>query len=517
MNRMNEETQMTGPKTTGASSTHPLISWKDVPWSKAKGQVFRLQMRIAKAERDGRKGKVKALQRLLTSSFYAKCLAVKRVTSNTGGKTPGVDGIIWKTPSEKMSAVQALQRKTYHPSPLRRIHIPKKSGKTRPLSIPTLKDRAMQALWYTALLPISEERADTNAYGFRPKRSTHDAIQQCFITLSHRDSAPWVLEGDIRACFDNISHEWLLEHIPMDKIVLRKFLTAGFMEQGKWHPTARGAAQGGVISPTLMVLTLSGIEKKLQRAKNRCKGNRINMISYADDFVVTAKSPEVLTDIVMPILQESLSEVGLELSLEKTKITSIQEGFNFLGYNVRKYKNGTLLIKPSKPNVKAFLKSLRMLIKKGASTPTDQLIARLNQKITGWTNYYRNSVASAIFSTIDTEIFSALKRWCLKRHARKGKAWIIRKYFTRIGNDNWRFYGETKDKAGKVKRIYLKKATSTAIRRHKKIIGQANPFNPKYKEYFIKREKERKTREYGSAKSAGLRIIQPYEGLSAVR
>lgn len=514
---MNEETQMTGLITTGASSTHPSISWKNIPWSKAEIQVFRLQMRIAKAERDRRKSKVKALQRLLTSSFYAKCLAVKRVTSNTGGKTPGVDGVIWKTPTEKMNAVQELRRRTYHPSPLRRIHIPKKSGKTRPLSIPTLKDRAMQALWYKALLPIAEERADPNAYGFRPKRSTHDAIQQCFVTLSHRDSAPWVLEGDIHACFDNISHDWLLGNIPMDKIVLKKFLTAGFIEQGKWHPTNRGAAQGGIISPTLMVLTLSGIEKKLQRFKNRCKGNRINMVSYADDFIVTAKSPEILTNSVMPILTESLAEVGLELSLEKTKITSIQEGFNFLGYNVRKYKNGTLLIKPSKPNVKAFLKDLRTFIKKGVSTPTDQLIARLNQKITGWTNYYRNSVASEIFSTIDTEIFAALRRWCLKRHARKGKTWIIRQYFTRIGNDNWRFYGTTKDKNDKTKRVYLKKAAATAIRRHKKIIGQANPFNPKYKEYFIRREKERKTREYASAKSAGLRIIQPHEGLSAVR
>jgi len=238
---MNEETQMTGdPTSAGASSTKRQEDWITLSWPKIKAHVFRLQVRIAKAEKEGRKGRVKALQKLLTSSFYGKCLAVKRVVSSTGSKTPGVDGILWRTNRQKMKAVFNLRRRGYKPSPLKRIYIPKKSGKLRPLSIPTMKDKAMQALWYMALIPIAENRADPNAYGFRPKRSAHDAIEQCFKALSKGFSATWVLEGDIKACFDKISHEWLLENIPMDKTILKKFLKAGFMEDGKLHPTDLG-------------------------------------------------------------------------------------------------------------------------------------------------------------------------------------------------------------------------------------------------------------------------------------
>lgn len=185
---------MTTDKTAGASSAKRHSTWDSIPWSKAKAQVLRLQMRIAKAEREGRRGKVKALQRLLTTSFYGKCTAIQRVTNSKGSKTPGVDGIILKTPKQKMNAILNLGSRGYNPQPLKRIYIPKKSGKLRPLSIPTIKDRGMQALWYAALIPIAEERADPNAYGFRPKRSAHDAIEQCFKMLARRNSARWIFE-----------------------------------------------------------------------------------------------------------------------------------------------------------------------------------------------------------------------------------------------------------------------------------------------------------------------------------
>ena len=520
---MNEETQMTAAQAAGASSTKRKHQWQTLPWPKVEAHVLRLQIRIAKAEREGKKGKVKALQRLLTSSFYAKCMAVKRVTSNKGSKTPGIDGNLLQSPKQKMQAVTDLNRKGYTPSLLRRIHIPKKSGgnKTRPLSIPTIKDRTMQALWYAALLPVAEERADPNAYGFRPKRSAHDAIDQCHITLSKRNSATWILEGDIKSCFCNLDHKWLEDNIPMDKVILRKFLKAGFVENGEEHPTESGACQGGVISPTLAVMALSGIERKLVRdkAKHRNK-EKINMIAYADDFVVTAASEAILRDKVIPTITAALKEVGLELSQEKTKITQIDKGFDFLGFNIRKYKSGKLLTKPSKANVIRFLREIRTCIKKGTALPTDKLIHLLNQKITGWTNYYRSVVSSRVFARIDSEIFVALKRWGLKRHPRKSKSWIMRKYYTCVDNDNWRFYCGIKDKEGKIKPLYLKRATDTRIRRHKKIRNEANPFNPIFKEYFKQRELERRPERNllaNKTSSAGLRIVQPYEGPSVLR
>ena len=513
---------MTVTQITGASPTVRKHPWQELSWPTIKADVFRLQMRIAKAEREGKKGKVKALQRLLTSSFYAKCLAVKRVTSNAGGKTAGVDGITWRTPKLKIQAVADLKRRGYKTLPLRRIYIPKKSGQLRPLSIPVMKCRAMQALWHIALLPIAEKRADKNAYGFRPKRSAHDAIEQCFCALSNRHAATWVLEGDIKACFDRIDHNWLLANIPMDKIILEKFLKAGFVEDGKAYPTELGTPQGGIISPTLAVMALSGLEDKLtditetQRVRQRKK---INMIAYADDFIVTASSEQLLHEEVIPILREALKEVGLELSSEKTKITLVQAGFDFLGFNIRKYPNGKLLIKPSKASIATFIKEIKSCIKRGAALPTHKLIHLLNQKITGWTNYYRSVVSSKVFSMIDHEIFMALKKWILRRHARKGQRWIMRKYFTTLGNEHWRFHCSVKDEFGYNKIIYLKQASDTHIRRHKKIRAEANPFDPCYKAYFEQRDRERSTRSVNVniAKAAGLRFIQPYASLSGVR
>lgn len=511
---------MTAGHTAGASSTTRCSTWQSIDWSTAKAHVLRLQMRIAKAEREGRQGRVKALQRLLTTSFYGRCLAVKRVTSSTGSKTPGIDKVILSTRRQKMNCVLSLKRRGYTASPLRRIYIPKKSGKMRPLSIPTIKDRAMQALWHAALVPIAEERADPNAYGFRPKRSTHDAIEQCFKALAKRSSATWILEGDIRACFDCISHDWLLKNIPMDKVILKTFLKAGFMENGKCQPTDLGVPQGGTISTTLALMALSRIEGKLVSTRKRQRDkDKIRMVSYADDFVVTAANEQSLRDKVIPTLIEALKEVGLELSNEKTRITSIEKGFDFLGFNIRKYRCGKLLIKPAKANIKTFLEEIKRIIYSSGALPTAILIHQLNQKITGWTNYYRGVVSSKVFAMIDQVIFQALKRWGMKRHPNKGKPWIIRKYYTGYNGDSWRFHCIVKDKEGNKKILYLKLAAETLIRRHIKIRAEANPFNPYFKEYFQKREKERKARSKSikAAKSAGLRHIQPYEGLSAVR
>lgn len=419
---------MTAIQLTGAASTKPKDSWSTLEWPKIQKHVLRFQARIAKAEREGKRGRVKALQRLLTSSFSAKCMAVKRATSKPGSKTPGIDGKVWRTNHQKMQGVLSLKRHGYKPQPLRRIYIPKRSGKDqRPISIPAIHDKGQQILHLLALEPLVEERADPNAYGFRLKRSAHDAREQCFNALGKPNSPTWILEGDIKSCFCKISHDYLLREIPMDKIILRKFLKSGIMEKGQFYPTTAGVGQGGSISAALAVMTLSGLELLLQATTIRQRNKeRINMISYADDFVVTAANRDLLEQKVMPILTEALAKVGLELSTAKTKITHINDGFDFLDFNVRKYRGGKLLIKPAKANIKRFLKDIRNIIRKGVAWPTEQLIHTLNSRLTGWSNYYRTSVSSKTFSKIDHVIFQALMRMLCKQHARKGKKWIVR-------------------------------------------------------------------------------------------
>lgn len=244
--------------------SHQTNSWHTIDWYAVERKVRELQVRIAKATKQQQWRRVKALQRMLVRSFAAKCLAVKRVTENRGKRTAGVDGELWSTPESKWRAVFRLTRKGYKPKPLKRVYIPKANGKRRPLGIPTMFDRAMQALYLLALEPVSETTADRNSYGFRPMRSTADAIEQCFVNLSRKHSAKWVLEGDIKGCFDNISHDWLLSNIPLDKKVLGKWLKSGFMESGKLNSTDAGTPQGGIISPVLANMALDGLEAVLE-------------------------------------------------------------------------------------------------------------------------------------------------------------------------------------------------------------------------------------------------------------
>ena len=241
---------------TCAPSGEPL-NFSQIDWRKCERFVNRLQARIVKSTQAGRRGRVKALQRLLTHSFYGRALAVRRVTENKGKRTPGVDGAIWTTPASKDKAIHSLRRRGYQPLPLRRVYIPKANGKLRPLGIPTMKDRAMQALYLLALLPIAETRADPNSYGFRPKRSTADAIEQCFLALAKETSPVWALEGDIKGCFDHISHDWMLAHIPMDAVILKKWLKAGYVDNRTLFPTSAGTPQGGIMTPQTHLVSSS--------------------------------------------------------------------------------------------------------------------------------------------------------------------------------------------------------------------------------------------------------------------
>jgi len=254
---------MTADIRTAGAASHAEEGWHTINWKSAYRIVCRLQARIVKAIQEGRWGKVKALQYLLTHSFSGKALAIRRVTENQGKGTPGVDREIWDTPEKKATALQTLRQRGYNPQPLRRVYIPKKNGKKRPLGIPTMGDRAMQALYLQALDPIAETMADPNSYGFRKERSTADAIEQCHIVLSNRGGARWIFEGDIKSCFDRISHEWLMAQIPMCKTILQKWLKAGFMEKHVFYATEEGTPQGGICTPpTMLRRTLLGASLK---------------------------------------------------------------------------------------------------------------------------------------------------------------------------------------------------------------------------------------------------------------
>lgn len=450
-------------------------SWLSIDWTKTRRHVSRLQARIVKAVRAGKWHRVRCLQRLLANSFAAKLLAVQRVSSNRGKRTAGVDGIVLETPAQKWRQARQLNAKDYKPKPLRRIYIPKKNGKRRPLGIPTQADRAEQALELLAPDPVSECLADKCSYGFRKERSTQDAIAGCFLVLCRRQSAEWILEGDIRGCFDHLDHDWLVEHVPADQGKLRAWLKAGYLERDAFHATAEGTPQGGIVSPTAANMALDGLDRRLQtRFKGRCK---VNLVRFADDFVVTGASRALLEDEVKPLVVQFLKERGLELAEEKTRIVHIDQGFDFLGFNIRKYQ-GKLLIKPAKSSIAAVKDKVQEILAAGNSLPQGVLIGRLNPVIRGWGNYYRHVVSKDVFDGVDHAIWRMTWNWAKRRHPKKSSQWVKDRYFAHKDGRDWVFTDGS---------ATLFRMASIPIRRHVKIRGEANPYDPQYASYFAER------------------------------
>lgn len=373
-----------------------------------------------------------------------------------------------------------------------------------------MKDRAMQALYLMALDPVAETTGDIHSYGFRQHRSCQDAITQCHILLCKDDKSPqWILEGDIKGCFDHISHDWLLNNIPMDKEMLRKWLKSGYVFNGSLFPTEEGTPQGGIISPTLANMTLDGLQSLVSKAvkpydiypngKRKRIVPKINLVRYADDFIVTARDKETIENILLPLIQQFMSERGLTLSEEKTKITHINDGFDFLGFNIRKYPNGKVLTKPSKDSMKSFCEKIRLKIKSNKTAKASSIVRMLNPMITGWGNYYRYGVSSKSFSRIDFEIFKSLWRWAKRRHSKKSKHWIKDKYFLQLKGRKWCFAAiEKRSKSYKDKTLRLKRLGDISIKNYVRVRGEANPYDPAYADYYKRRrnkETEEKLRE----------------------
>lgn len=493
------------------------LRWSQINWTEAEEQVSRLQIRIVKATLEQKWRLVKRLQYLMTNSFYAKAIAVKRVITNKGKRTPGIDGELWKTDAEKMKAVNELNCQTYHEKPLKRIYI-EKFGKTekRPLGIPTMRDRAMQALQLLALEPVAETTADRISFGFRKYRSPEDAREYAFRILSRKDSPQWILEGDIKSCFDKISHEWMMEHIPTDKRILKEFMKCGYINKGKLYPTTEGSPQGGVISPTYANMVLDGMEPMILNVYWRSKvkktfgvkynSHKVHMVRFADDFIVTASDKETL-EAIKQMLESFLRERGLTLSMEKTVITHINSGFDFLGWNFRKFK-GKLIIKPSSKSMRKVTKKISEIIKNNRTTKQEILIQRLNQVLIGWANYHQGTCAKKCFGTIDNRTWKMLWKWAKRRHPNKKHQWIVDKYWKEYKGRRWAFRTE--------KSILFSMSDMPIVRKSQMALDK-NAFLDK--EYFQKRsQKHRQKRKMAMSSNNAAHIgIMCYRCVSGMQ
>lgn len=411
--------------------------WTGVDWFKAEKTISNLQHRITKATERGDYRKVRNLQRLLNNSMSSRLKAVRIVAQeNSGKKTPGIDGEIWTTPERKLQETYQLRNRS-HTKPLKRIYIPKENGKQRPLGIPCISDRAHQALWNTSLLPAIEANSDPNSYGFRPYRSCWHANKQIRTLLDKPHSPEWILDADIEKCFDKINHDWLLENIPMETNVLKSWLKAGYLENDQFYDTKKGTPQGGVIRPSLMNHTLNGLEKHLKNrfkpgygtsstGKKVSKSTCIQLVRYADDFIVTGRSRRQLERVKIAI-EEFLKLRGLQINEEKTSIRHIQQGFDFLGWNFRKY-NQKLLCKISKKSIQNHRRDIKYLTK--TIHQPDQLIRKLNATIIGWQNYHCccNDIWK-VWGSMNHYLYHCLMKWCLRRHSNKTRKWIYQKYW----------------------------------------------------------------------------------------
>ena len=479
-----------------ANGTEKPTNWNAIDWRKANRTVRNLRQRIFRAAQEGNLNKVRSLQKLMLKSYSKRLVSVRRVAQvNAGKNTPGVDKLVIKTPAARAKMVDALAHYSlWKAKPAKRVYIPKANNKLRPLGIPVVVDRCLQAMVKNALEPAWEGRFEGSSYGFRPGRSCHDAIEKIYGLARPNKTKKWILDADIRGAFDNLSHDYLLKAIgPVPGRELSKqWLKAGYIEQEMFHATKRGTPQGGVASPLLANIALHGMEEAIGVTYDY-RGQLISkraVVRYADDFVCFCETRED-AERVQGILTEWLKERGLTLSEEKTRIVHLTEGFDFLGFNIRHYpapqtsRTGwKLLIKPSKESVQDVQKKLKDQWAKVQGTNVQAVLAKLNPIIRGWANYFRTAVAKEIVSSLDRWMFYKADRYTRRMHLKKSKDWRHRKYWGRLQLDRldpWVF-GD-KQTGG-----HLLKLSWFPIERHVLVKGTASPDDPRLKGYWIKRQ-----------------------------
>ena len=472
----------------------PMYEWNNLDWKQIESKGFKLQKRIYQAERRGDVKTVRKLQRLLTKSWSAKLLAVRRITQdNQGKRTAGIDGVKLLTPPQRLKLTEDLNLNT-KAAPLRRVWIPKPGkDERRPLGIPTMTDRAKQTLVKFAPEPEWEAKFEPNSYGFRPGRSCWDAIGAIYVGVNRKSK--WILDADIAQCFDRIKHEALLKKIntsPKFRRQIKSWLKAGVLEGDKLFPTKEGTPQGGAISPLLANIALHGLETIIKEAfpRSRKLQNPPLVIRYADDFVCLHENREIVEEC-QQIISIWLTEIGLELKPSKTKIAHTlnksehEAGFNFLGFNIRQYPagktktgNGTdrkplgfkTNIKPSKESIKRHSGKLRQTIEEMKDANQERLILALNPMIRGWARYYSTVCSKATFTRLSETVWQKLRAWANHRHSNKGKKWVVSKYW-RIGDgEGWVF-------APRNRKLRLWKHAETSIVRHIKVQSKRSPFD----------------------------------------
>lgn len=478
-----------------------MMEWRTIPWHKLERRVFKLQTRIFKASHRGDIKAVRRLQKTLMRSWSAKCLAVRRVSQDNQGKqTAGVDGIKSLTPAQRLELVNQL-RLSRRAKPTRRVWIPKPGGaaEKRPLGIPTIADRALQALVKLALEPQWEAQFEPNSYGFRAGRGCHDAIEAIYNGVFLK--AKYVLDADISKCFDQINQEKLLVKLntfPTLRRQIQAWLKAGVMDQGQWFATSAGTPQGGVISPLLANIALHGMEERIKQAFPRWDAKRgghcqpPHLIRYADDLVVLHADLTIVQKC-QQMLSEWLTPIGLTLHPSKTRITHTLHrhegklGFDFLGFTVRQFPAGKYhtahnaygtplgfktLIQPSQTSIKRHQEKLKQIIQRHQSATQLQLISALNPVIIGWSNYFSTVVSSDAYQWLDHWLYLQLKDWATHRHPRKNQRWIANKYWLIDRGEGWTFATVSQDS---VQRLAVH--NHTVIKRHIKVQSTRSPFD----------------------------------------